>query len=50
MSRLRAPTALRNPISRVREVMLASMMCIIPMPPTSSEMPATAARNAVITA
>ena len=28
------------PISRVRSVTVASMMFMIPMPPTSSEMPA----------
>ena len=46
-SRRLAPTALRSPISRVRSVTLTSMIFIMPMPPTSSEMPATAARNAV---
>ena len=42
MSDLRAPSARRMPISRVRSVTLASMMFIMPMPPTSSEMPAMA--------
>ena len=35
MSLLRAPIALRTPISRVRSVTLTSMMFITPMPPTS---------------
>ena len=35
MSRRRAPTALRMPISRVRSVTLTSMMFMMPMPPTS---------------
>ena len=33
-----APSALRMPISRVRSVTDTSMMFIMPMPPTSSEM------------
>ena len=37
-----APTALRMPISRVRSVTVTSMMFITPMPPTSSEIAATA--------
>ena len=37
MSRSRAPTAIRIPISRVRSVTDTSMMFMIPMPPTSSE-------------
>ena len=40
MSCRRAPTALRMPISRVRSVTETSMMFMIPMPPTTSEMPA----------
>ena len=40
MSRLFAPTARRTPISRIRSVMLASMMLVIPMPPTRREIPA----------
>ena len=36
-----APRALRSPISRMRSVTETSMMFITPMPPTSSEMPAT---------
>ena len=43
ISRCRAPTASRNPISRVRSVTETSMMFMIPMPPTASETPATAA-------
>ena len=49
MSRRRAPTALRRPISRVRSVTDTSMMFITPMPPTMSEMPAIAPRNTVKT-
>ncbi len=37
-----APRALRTPISRVRSVTLTSMMFMITMPPTTSEMPAMA--------
>jgi len=44
-----APTAMRMPISRVRSVTLTSMMFMMPMPPTSSEMPATEPRNNVMT-
>ena len=40
MSRARAPTAMRMPISRVRSVTLTSMMFMMPMPPTSSEIAA----------
>ena len=47
MSRRRAPTALRRPISRVRSVTDTSMMFITPMPPTTSEMPAIAPRKTV---
>ena len=43
MSRPRAPTAMRMPISRVRSVTLTSMMFMMPTPPTISEMPATEA-------
>ena len=42
MSRRRAPMALRMPISRVRSVTVTSMMFMIPMPPTTSEMAAMA--------
>jgi hypothetical protein len=35
-----APMARRMPISRVRSETLASMMFMMPMPPTSREMPA----------
>ncbi len=41
MSTLRAPTLMRKPISRVRSVTLTYMMFMMPMPPTTSEMPAT---------
>jgi len=41
-SRCRAPMARRTPISRVRSRTLASMMFMIPMPPTSSEIDAIA--------
>ena len=40
MSRMRAPVAMRTPISRVRSVTLTSMMFMTPMPPTSSEIAA----------
>src|SRR5271169_2185793 len=36
MSRLRAPTALRTPISRVRSVTLTNIMFITPTPPTTN--------------
>ena len=36
-----APSARRTPISRMRSVTLVSIMFMMPMPPTSSEMPAT---------
>ncbi len=35
-----APSALRRPISRMRSVTVVSIMFMIPMPPTTSEMPA----------
>ena len=38
ITRSLAPSALRMPISRVRSVTDTSMMFIMPMPPTSSEM------------
>ena len=41
-SRRRAPTARRTPISCVRSRMLASMMFMMPMPPTRSEIDAIA--------
>ena len=37
---MRAPVAMRMPISRVRSVTLTSMMFMTPMPPTSSEIAA----------
>ena len=37
---MRAPVAMRTPISRTRSVTLTSMMFITPMPPTSSEIAA----------
>ena len=43
MSRRRAPTAMRRPISRVRSVTETSMMFMMPMPPTTSEMTDVAA-------
>ncbi len=45
----RAPIARRIPISRVRSVTETSMMFMIPIPPTRSEMLAIAARRSVIT-
>ncbi len=47
-SRRRAPIASRRPISRVRSVTDTSMMFMMPMPPTTSEMPAMLASSAVI--
>ena len=41
-SRFFAPIARRTPISRVRSITLASMMFMIPIPPTSSEIEAIA--------
>ena len=41
MSRPRAPSARRTPISRMRSVTLVSIMFMMPMPPTSREIPAT---------
>ena len=45
----RAPSALRRPISRVRSVTETSMMFMIPIPPTSSEMAAMPPRKMVST-
>ena len=45
MSRRRAPTALRMPISRVRSRTETSMMFMIPMPPTISEIEAMPAEQ-----
>ena len=42
-----APSALRMPISRVRSVTETIMMFMMPMPPTSSEMPAIEPRRSV---
>ena len=39
--------ALRTPISRVRSVTVTSMMFMMPMPPTTSEMPAMQASSMV---
>ena len=41
MSCLVAPSARRMPISRMRSVTLVSIMFMMPIPPTRSEMPAT---------
>ena len=49
MSARRAPIALRMPISRVRSVTLTSMMFMTPIPPTSSEIAATAPSSVVKT-
>ena len=46
---VRAPTAMRMPISRVRSVTETSMMFMIPMPPTSSETAAIPPSSSVIT-
>ena len=48
MSRPRAPTAMRMPISRVRSVTETSMMFMMPIPPTSSETAAIDDRSSVI--
>ena len=42
-----APSALRMPISRVRSVTVTSMTFVTPMPPTSSEIAATAPSSTV---
>ena len=47
MSRLLAPIALRMPISRVRSRTETSMMFMIPMPPTISEIEAIPASSTV---
>ncbi len=47
MSCFFAPIALRNPISRVRSVTVVSIMFMMPMPPTTSEIAAIAARSVV---
>jgi len=39
---------MRMPISRVRSVTLTSMMFMMPMPPTSNEIPATEPSNSVM--
>ena len=44
-----APSAFRIPISRVRSVTDTNMMFMMPMPPTSSEMPAMAVRTPTMT-
>ena len=41
MSRRRAPSDLRRPISRMRSVTFVSIMFMMPMPPTNSEIDAT---------
>src|SRR5439155_3918654 len=45
MSRPRPPTAMRMPISRVRSVTETSITLAIPMPPTMSEIAATASSS-----
>src|SRR5689334_21523247 len=45
---LRAPIAIRMPISRVRSVTLTSMMFMMPMPPTISDTMATDASRFVM--
>jgi hypothetical protein len=47
ITRRGAPSALRMPISRVRSVTVTSMMLVMPMPPTSRLMPATAPSSVV---
>ena len=46
MSRRRAPSALRSPISRVRSLTTISMMFMITMPPTTSDSATTPTRTA----
>ena len=46
MSRRRAPSALRSPISRVRSLTTISMMFMMTMPPTTSDSPTTPIRTA----
>ena len=46
MSRRRAPSALRSPISRVRSLTTISMMFMITMPPTTSDIETTPMRTA----
>ena len=43
-----APIDIRRPISRVRSVTETYMIFMMPIPPTSSEIPATAASSTVI--
>ena len=49
MLTLLAPTAMRMPISRVRSVTETSMMFMMPMPPTTSEMTAMEASSMEVT-
>ena len=44
----RAPIAMRRPISRVRSVTDTSRMFMMPMPPTTSEIEATAASSSAM--
>jgi len=44
-----APIALRIPISRVRSITVTNMMLVIPIPPTSNEIPATVPSSTVNT-
>ncbi len=46
--RRRAPIAMRRPISRVRSVTDTSRMFMMPMPPTTSEIDATAASRSAM--
>ena len=46
-SRAVAPTARRTPISRTRSCTVASMMFMMPIPPTRSDIPAMAASTAL---
>ena len=48
MSRRLAPSDLRMPISRVRSDTDTSIMFMMPMPPTSREMPAMATSTTIM--
>ena len=45
LEKVKAPMAFFKPISRVRSVTVVSIIFIIPIPPTTREIPAIAARR-----